>query len=108
MAKVKCIHPALHKIPTQTVDSSQVYEKRIPQKQLKMMNKMRKSWDRNTISDLEQVRPKQAQDFLSWLLSSKTIFPSLILSSGSVICFVSWESQIECYRKNIIELKELN
>ena len=56
---------ALHKIPTQTVDSSQVFERRILQKQPKMINKMKKSWDRNTISDLEQVCPKQAQNFLS-------------------------------------------
>ena len=56
---------ALHKIPTQAVDSSQVFERRILQKHPKMINKMTKSWDRNTISDLEQVCPKQAHDFLS-------------------------------------------
>ena len=38
---------ALHKTPTQTVDSSQVFEKWILQKQPKMINKMTKSWDRN-------------------------------------------------------------
>ena len=58
-------HAALHKIATQTVDSSQIFEKRILQKQPKMIYKMKKSWDRNTISDLEQVCPKQAQDFPS-------------------------------------------
>ena len=57
---------ALRKNPTETVDSSQVFEKWIHQKQPKMINKMRKSWDRNTNSDLEQVCPKQAQEFLSW------------------------------------------
>ena len=46
---------ALHKIPTQTVASSQVFEKWILQKQPKMINKLTKSWDRNTNSDLEQV-----------------------------------------------------
>ena len=56
---------ALHKIPTQTVDSSQVFERRILQKRPKMINKKRKSLNRNTISDLEHVCPKQAQDFLS-------------------------------------------
>ena len=54
---------ALHKFPTQTVDSSQVFERWILQKQPKMINKMTKSWDRNTISDLEQVCREQAQDF---------------------------------------------
>ena len=56
---------ALNKIPTQKVDLSQVFERRILQKQPKTINKMTKSWDRNTISNLEQTFPKQAQDFLS-------------------------------------------
>ena len=60
-----------------------------------MINKKTKSWDRNTISDLEQVCPKQDQDFLSWLLSSKTILPRFFLSSWSVIFFVSSISQNE-------------
>ena len=64
---------ALQKILTQTVDSSQVFERWILQEQPKMINKMMKSWDRNTISNLEQVCPKQDQDFLPLLLSSKTI-----------------------------------
>ena len=60
------MYPAtLHKIPTPTVDSSQVFERRYLQKQPKMVNRMTKSWDRNTISDLEQVCSKEAQDFLS-------------------------------------------
>ena len=37
---------ALHKIPTQTVDSSQVFKRWILQKQPKMINKMTKSWDK--------------------------------------------------------------
>ena len=91
---------ALHKIPTQTVDSSQIFERWILQKQPKMINKMTKSWDKNTISDLEQVCPKQAQVFLSWLLSSKTILPRLTLYFWSVICLVvSSISQNECDRK---------
>ena len=56
---------ALHKTPTQTVDSSQVFERLILQKHPKMINKITKSWDRNTINDLEQVCPKQDQDFFS-------------------------------------------
>ena len=72
---------ALHKILTQTVDSSQVFERRILQKQPKMITKLTKSRDRNTISDLEQVCPKNAQGSLSRLLLSKTILPRLILSS---------------------------
>ena len=55
---------ALQKTPTQTVDSSQTSERRILQKQPKVINKMTKSWDRNKISDLEHVCPKQAQDFV--------------------------------------------
>ena len=90
---------ALHKVPTQTVDSSKVFENWSLQKQPKMINKMTKTWDRNTISELEQVCPKQDQDFLSWLLSSKTILPRLILTSWSVICFVSSISQKESLKK---------
>ena len=96
---------ALQKIPTQVVDSSQVFERWILQKQPKMISKMIKSWDKKTISDLEQVCPKQDQDFLSWLMSSKTILSRLILSSNSVIRFVSSISQNE---KNHVDLKELN
>ena len=55
----------MHKIPTQTVDSSQVFERSILQKQQKLINKLTKSWDKNTNSDLEQVCPKQDQDFPS-------------------------------------------
>ena len=43
------------KIPTQTVDSSQVFEKWILQKQPKIINKMTKHCDKNTIKNLEQV-----------------------------------------------------
>ena len=71
---------AQQKIPIQTVDSSQVFERRFLQKHPKMINKITKSWEKNTISDLEQVCPKQAQDFLSSLLSSKTVLPRLMLS----------------------------
>ena len=38
---------ALHKIPTQTVGSSQVFDRWILQKQPKMINKMTKSWDKH-------------------------------------------------------------
>ena len=55
---------ALHKFSSQTIDSSQVSERRILQKHPKMIKKLTKSWEKNTISDLEQVCPKQAQDFL--------------------------------------------
>ena len=52
------MYPAtLHKIPKQKIDSSEVLERWILQKQPKMINKKTKSWDRNTISDLEQVCP---------------------------------------------------
>ena len=32
---------------------------------------MAKSWDKNSIKDLEQVFPKQDHDYFSWLLSFK-------------------------------------
>ena len=51
---------ALNKIPTQTVDSSQVFERLILQKQPKIFNKITKSWNKNTIEELEQVCPKHA------------------------------------------------
>ena len=53
---------ALHGVPTQLVDSSQVFERRILQKQKKIMYKITKSWDKNTVEDLEQVCPKQDHD----------------------------------------------
>ena len=49
---------ALHKIPTQTVDSSQVLAKCIRQKQPQTIMSITKNWDKNTIKDLEQVCPK--------------------------------------------------
>ena len=59
-----------------------------------------------TINDLEQVCPKQEQDFISWLLSSETILPRLTLSSRSSICFINSSSRNECYRRTYVELKE--
>ena len=55
---------ALHKIPTQTVDSSQVLAKRIRQEQPQTNKSITKNWDKNTIKDLEQVCPKQDHDLL--------------------------------------------
>ena len=75
----------LHEIPTRTDESSQVFERSILRMQPKIMSKMMKSWDEKSIRDLEQVRPVQAHDFLSWLLLSKTYFPRLKLSSWLVI-----------------------
>ena len=80
---------ALHRIPTQTVDSSQFSERWILQRQPKIINNIKTSWDENTIKDLEQVCPKQAHDFLSWLLTLKTILPRVLSSFWSVICLVS-------------------
>ena len=64
---------ALHKIPKQTVDSSQVFERRILQKQPRIINQIEKV-GKKTIKGLQHLCPKQDQDFLSWLLSSRTIF----------------------------------
>ena len=60
------MHPAaLYKIPTQTVDSSQVFKILVLQKQPKVVNKLTKSWDKKTMRYLEQAFPKQDHDFLS-------------------------------------------
>ena len=56
---------ALHKIPTQTVDSSQVLAKCIRQKQPQTTKGITKNWDKNTLNDLEQVCPKQDHYLLS-------------------------------------------
>ena len=53
---------ALHKIPTQTVDSSQVLVKCIRQKQPQIIKSITKNWDENTIKDLEHVCPKHDHD----------------------------------------------
>ena len=39
---------ALHRIPTQILDSSHVFETRIPQKERKIIKKITKSWYKNT------------------------------------------------------------
>ena len=45
------MHPtAVHKNPTQTVDSSQVFKKWNIQKKPKIVNKKTKSWEKNTKS----------------------------------------------------------
>ena len=69
---------ALHKIPTQTVLSSQDFDKCILQKLPRITNKMTKNWDKNTISDLDQECPIQLQDFFSELFRSNTILSKLI------------------------------
>ena len=56
---------ALHKIPTQTVDSSQVLAKCISQKQPQTIKIITKNRDKKTIKDLEQVYPKQDHNLLS-------------------------------------------
>ena len=56
---------ALHKIPTQTIDSSQILAKCIRRKQPQTIKRIIKNWDKNTINDLEQVCPKQDHDLLS-------------------------------------------
>ena len=76
---------ALHKIPTQTVDSSQIMAKCIRQKQPQTIKSITKNWDKNTINDLEQLCPKLDHDLLSTFWSSKTTLSNLILSVWSGI-----------------------
>ena len=75
----------MHKIPTQTVDSSQVLANCIHQKQPQTIKSITKKWDKNTIDDLEQVCPKQDHDLLSTFWSSKTFSSKLIFSVCSAI-----------------------
>ena len=75
---------ALRSSLTQTVESSQVFERWILQKQPKIFNKMSKNWDEKKIRDLQRVYRKQDHDFFSWLLSSKTSSPSFMKTSRSV------------------------
>ena len=98
---------ALHRIPTQTVISSQVFERWILQKQPKILNKTKKSCGKNTINGLDQVCPKQAHDFLAWLLSSKTFLPTIILSSWSIICLVRSISQYWVSKKRIESFQQI-
>ena len=56
---------ALQKIPTQTVDSSQVSAKCIRQRQQRIIKSITNNWDKNTVTDLEPVCPKQDNDLLS-------------------------------------------
>ena len=56
---------ALIRILIQTIDSSQVFERRKLQKQPKIVKPTTKNWDNNTIKDLKRVGRKQAHDFLS-------------------------------------------
>ena len=56
---------ALHKVPTQIVESSQILAKCIRQKQPQIFKSIPKNWDKNTIKDLEQVCPKQDHNLFS-------------------------------------------
>ena len=67
---------ALHKIPTQTIDSSQVLAKCLCQKQQQKIKSITKNWDKNTIIDLQQVCPKQDHNLLLTFWSSKKVYPN--------------------------------
>ena len=81
------IPAALHKIPTQTVLSSQDVDKCILQKLLRITNEKTKNWDKKTISDHEPECPIQLQDLLSELSSSTKILSKLIWSAWLAIRF---------------------
>ena len=76
---------ALHKTPTQTVDSSQALAHCVRQKQPQTVKSITKNWDKNTIEGLEQVCHKQDHDLLSKFWPSKTILSNLIISKRSGI-----------------------
>ena len=96
------MYPAVsHKNPSQKVSSSQVFERWIFQKQQKIINKMTKSSDQNTIEGLEQLCPKRNHDFLCWMLTSETQSHRLLVSSWSVICLLCSISQNWTLRKRL-------
>ena len=88
------------------MDSSKVSEIWTLQKP-KIINKTTKSWDKNIIKDLEEVSLKQYRDFLSWLLSPKTILPQLTLFYGSVFCLVRSIAQYWISKKRLNRFKRL-
>ena len=55
---------AFHKIPSKTLDSSQVLGRLFLQKQQNIVNKEPKGWDKRSIRDLEKVYPKHTHGFL--------------------------------------------
>ena len=81
------------------MDLSEVFRRWILWKQPKTVNKITKSWDKNTFKGLEQVCPKQAQDFLPWLFLSKTVLRRLVLFSQSFIWLVHSISQWRVAKK---------
>ena len=64
-AEGKMYPAALHKIPSQTLDSSEVWAKCIRQKQPQKIKRITKNWDKNIITDLERFCPKQDHDLFS-------------------------------------------
>ena len=75
---------ALHKIPTQTVDSPQVLATVYAKSNRKQSRVLQKIGTK-TIKDLEQVCPKQDHNLLSTFWSSKTILSKLMISVWSGI-----------------------
>ena len=67
LRKVKCslLHYKKH---TQTIDPSHAFDRRILQMQLNTFNIITKTWNEETIRDLEQVGRKQTHDFVFRLL----------------------------------------
>ena len=57
---------ALHRFPTQLVALSQIFEKSILSEQPNIIKQLTKSWDKNTITDLDEDCPQQKHDFPSW------------------------------------------
>ena len=77
---------ALHKVASQTIHSSQVFERWILQNQPEIIIKIKKNWDKYTNKGL--FCPKQPHDFVSWLWPSKTSSPRIIIPSWSIICLL--------------------
>ena len=104
------MYPAtLQKNPTHTIDSSEVFETWTLQKKPKIIGKTTNSWDKNTVKDLEQVRPKHSHGFSAWLLSAKTSLPGILLSFGSVLsCTHNFLFSILNLGENIEKVKFLD
>ena len=98
---------ALHKIPTQTVDSSQVLAKCIGQKQPQKIKSNRKNWDKNTIKDLEQVCPNKSTTSFQHFDRQRHFIQIDFISVIRHLVLVAQNSKSECYRKNHVLLEEL-
>ena len=90
---------ALHRFPSQTVDSLQIFERWLLQNQPIIIAWMTKSWDKKTVRFLEEDWPNQDHDFLSWLSSSNIDLAIWMLFIWSVISLIRSTTQKRASKK---------